>query len=291
MSATAGHDVADLGLAEDGRAPDRVGRPADAGAGADPRALRERAAAAGHAHLPPACTSPAETANLMRTLARRRRRRGAVRLQPAVARRTTWPPRSCRLRHRASTPSTARTTTPTTGTSTRPLDHRPHMTMDDGADLDRRAALDSRQRARWASIIGGTEETTTGVIRLRAMEPTARSSFPIVAVNEANTKHLFDNRYGTGQSTLDGVIRATNVLLAGRTFVVGGYGWCGRGIADAARGPGRPRDRHRGRPAARAGGRHGRLPRDADRRGRPHRRHLRHRHRRHPRARAASTSR
>jgi adenosylhomocysteinase len=87
-------------------------------------------------------------------------------------------------------------------------------------------------------VIAGTEETTTGVIRLRAMERSGALGFPIVAVNEANTKHFFDNRYGTGQSTLDGIIRATNILVAGRTFVVCGYGWCGRGLADRARGLG-----------------------------------------------------
>ncbi|MEK6256454.1 MAG: adenosylhomocysteinase [Chloroflexota bacterium] len=116
------------------------------------------------------------------------------------------------------------------------LDHKPHMTMDDGADLvgtihkDRRELLDG--------IVGGTEETTTGVIRLRAMAADGALEFPVVAVNDAMTKHFFDNRYGTGQSTIDGIIRATNVLLAGKTFVVAGYGWCGRGLADRARGMG-----------------------------------------------------
>lgn len=116
------------------------------------------------------------------------------------------------------------------------LDHKPHITMDDGADLvgtmhkDRRELLDE--------IIGGTEETTTGVIRLRAMAADGALSMPVVAVNDAMTKHFFDNRYGTGQSTLDGIIRATNVLLAGKTFVVAGYGWCGRGLADRAKGMG-----------------------------------------------------
>ncbi|MDQ3993764.1 MAG: adenosylhomocysteinase [Actinomycetota bacterium] len=116
------------------------------------------------------------------------------------------------------------------------VDHRPQITMDDGADVigvlhkDRRELLDE--------ILGGTEETTTGVIRLRALEAEGRLGFPIVAVNEANTKHLFDNRYGTGQSTIDGIIRATNVLLAGRKFVISGYGWVGRGVALRARGMG-----------------------------------------------------
>jgi adenosylhomocysteinase len=116
------------------------------------------------------------------------------------------------------------------------LDHKPHVTMDDGADLvgtlhkDRRDVLNG--------ITGGTEETTTGVIRLRAMAADGVLECPIVAVNDAMTKHLFDNRYGTGQSTLDGVIRATNVLIAGKTVVIAGYGWCSRGIAMRAKGLG-----------------------------------------------------
>lgn len=109
------------------------------------------------------------------------------------------------------------------------IDHRPQITMDDGADVVGRIHADRREAL--ADIIGGTEETTTGVIRLAAMADDGALEYPIVAVNEANTKHLFDNRYGTGQSTLDGIIRATNRLLAGRTLVVSGYGWCGRGIA------------------------------------------------------------
>ena len=116
------------------------------------------------------------------------------------------------------------------------IDHKPHVTMDDGADVvstlhkDRREMLDD--------VIGGTEETTTGVIRLRAMAADGALEFPVVAVNDAMTKHFFDNRYGTGQSTMDGIIRATNVLIAGKTFVIGGYGWCARGLAMRARGMG-----------------------------------------------------
>jgi adenosylhomocysteinase len=116
------------------------------------------------------------------------------------------------------------------------VDHRPQMTMDDGADVI--GVLHSQREEQLGEIIGGTEETTTGVIRLRALEEEGRLGFPIVAVNEAKTKHLFDNRYGTGQSTIDGIIRATNVLLAGRRFVVCGYGWVGRGVAMRARGMG-----------------------------------------------------
>jgi adenosylhomocysteinase len=139
------------------------------------------------------------------------------------------------------------------------LEHKPHMTMDDGADLvsslffiemgrfeklepslaswAQALSVDERKQL-LAGVIGGTEETTTGVIRLKAMEADNILKFPIIAVNDALTKHLFDNRYGTGQSTIDGIIRATNVLLAGKNFVVAGYGWCGRGLASRARGMG-----------------------------------------------------
>lgn len=116
------------------------------------------------------------------------------------------------------------------------LDHRPHLTMDDGADLV--STIHKERTDLIPDIIGGTEETTTGVIRLRAMAKAGKLQFPVMAVNDAMTKHLFDNRYGTGQSTIDGIIRATNVLLAGRTFVVAGYGYCSRGIAMRARGMG-----------------------------------------------------
>jgi adenosylhomocysteinase len=115
-------------------------------------------------------------------------------------------------------------------------EHAPHITMDDGADLV--SLLHSKRQDLAANIIGGTEETTTGVIRLRAMAKEGVLKYPIVAVNDALTKHLFDNRYGTGQSTLDGIIRATNILLAGLNLVVAGYGWCGRGVAMRARGLG-----------------------------------------------------
>ena len=116
------------------------------------------------------------------------------------------------------------------------LDHRPHLTMDDGADLV--STLHKDRRDQLSEIIGGTEETTTGVIRLRAMAADGELKFPVIAVNDAMTKHFFDNRYGTGQSTIDGIIRATNILLAGKTFVIGGYGWCARGLAMRARGMG-----------------------------------------------------
>jgi adenosylhomocysteinase len=116
------------------------------------------------------------------------------------------------------------------------LDEEPQMTMDDGADLV--AILHTQRQPLLANVIGGTEETTTGVIRLRSMAKAGKLKYPIIAVNEADTKHLFDNRYGTGQSTLDGITRATNVLWAGKTVVVAGYGWCGRGVAMRARGMG-----------------------------------------------------
>jgi adenosylhomocysteinase len=116
------------------------------------------------------------------------------------------------------------------------VDHRPHVTMDDGADVI--GVLHSHRREQLGDVIAGTEETTTGVIRLRALEREGKLGFPVMAVNEARTKHLFDNRYGTGQSTIDGIIRATNVLLAGKRFVVAGYGWTGRGVALRARGMG-----------------------------------------------------
>jgi adenosylhomocysteinase len=116
------------------------------------------------------------------------------------------------------------------------LDHKPQMTMDDGADLV--GELHKNRRDLLTHVVGGTEETTTGVIRLRAMAADGVLEFPVIAVNDAQTKHFFDNRYGTGQSTIDGIIRATNVLLAGKNFVVAGYGWCGRGLASRARGMG-----------------------------------------------------
>ena len=116
------------------------------------------------------------------------------------------------------------------------LDHNPHLTMDDGADVV--STLHKTRREMLDDVIGGTEETTTGVIRLRAMAHDGALKYPIIAVNDAMTKHFFDNRYGTGQSTLDGIIRATNILLAGKVFVVVGYGWCARGLAMRARGMG-----------------------------------------------------
>ena len=116
------------------------------------------------------------------------------------------------------------------------LDHQPNMTMDDGCDLV--SAIVSSRRELLKNILGGTEETTTGVVRLRAMQAKGDLAFPVISVNDALTKHMFDNRYGTGQSTIDGMIRATNRLVAGSVFVVLGYGWCGRGLASRAKGMG-----------------------------------------------------
>ncbi len=116
------------------------------------------------------------------------------------------------------------------------LDHKPNITMDDGADLV--AALHSTRTDMLDGIVGGTEETTTGVIRLNSLAAEGKLRYPIIAVNDADTKHFFDNRYGTGQSTLDGITRATNVLWAGKTVVVAGYGWCGKGVAMRAKGMG-----------------------------------------------------
>ena len=116
------------------------------------------------------------------------------------------------------------------------VDHKPQLTMDDGADVI--GVLHAHRREQLGDIVAGTEETTTGVIRLKALEADGALGFPIIAVNEAQTKHLFDNRYGTGQSTIDGIIRATNVLLAGKRFVVSGYGWVGKGVSMRAKGMG-----------------------------------------------------
>jgi adenosylhomocysteinase len=116
------------------------------------------------------------------------------------------------------------------------LDTKPQITMDDGADVVN--TLHTKRTELIPNVIGGTEETTTGVIRLKAMEKQGVLKYPIIAVNDALTKHMFDNRYGTGQSTIDGILRATNFLIAGTTFVVAGYGWCGRGLAMRARGAG-----------------------------------------------------
>ena len=165
-------------------------------------------------------------------------------------------------------------------------EHLPHITMDDGADLV--SLLHTKRQELAASIVGGTEETTTGVIRLRAMAKEGVLKYPIVAVNDAMTKHFFDNRYGTGQSTLDGIIRATNILLAGLTVVVAGYGWCGRGVAMRARGLGANVIVTEVDPDQGARSANGWLPRHVDAGGCRYRRCLHHRDRRQARHRARS---
>ncbi|HVG68229.1 MAG TPA: adenosylhomocysteinase [Gaiellales bacterium] len=234
MSATAGHDVADLGLAEAGaRRIEWADRQMPVLA-----QIRERFAAERPLQgirLSACLHVTSETANLMRTLA-------ACGADVAL----------CASNPLSTQDDVAASLVADHGISVfavngedsesyyrhieAAVDHRPQVTMDDGADVI--GVLHSTRQDQLGEIMGGTEETTTGVIRLRALERDGKLGFPIVAVNEANTKHLFDNRYGTGQSTIDGILRATNVLLAGRTFVVCGYGWCGRGIADRARGLG-----------------------------------------------------
>ena len=234
MSATAGHDVADLGLAEAGaRRIEWADRQMPVLA-----QIRERFAAERPLQgirLSACLHVTSETANLMRTLA-------AGGADVAL----------CASNPLSTQDDVAASLVTDHGISVfavngedsesyyrhleAAVDHRPQVTMDDGADVI--GVLHSTRQDQLGEIMGGTEETTTGVIRLRALERDGKLGFPIVAVNEANTKHLFDNRYGTGQSTIDGILRATNVLLAGRTFVVCGYGWCGRGIADRARGLG-----------------------------------------------------
>ena len=230
-----------------------------------------------------------ETANLCRTLKAGGADVVPLRLQPALhpgrrGRRAGRRLRHPRLRHQGRGRRDL-----LHATSTRASTTSPSITMDDGADLV--GVLHGERADLIADVIGGTEETTTGVIRLRAMEAEGVLKFPIVAVNDADTKHLFDNRYGTGQSTIDGIIRATNILLAGSNVVRRRLRLVRPGRRHAGAGARRRRHRHRGRPACGARGGHGRLPGHADGRGRQDRRHLRHRHRRHPRRCAASTSR
>ena len=157
------------------------------------------------------------------------------------------------------------------------LDHKPQITIDDGADIV--TALHTTRQDAIKKIIGGTEETTAGVTRERNMEMEGKLRYPIIAVNDAQTKHFFDNRYGTGQSTLDGIIRATNILFAGKNVVVCGYGWCGKGIAMRAKGLGVNCYCHGSRARTRPRGGHGRFPCHASSGGSPARRHLHHGHR------------
>jgi adenosylhomocysteinase len=159
------------------------------------------------------------------------------------------------------------------------IDYKPHIIMDDGSDVT--STIHKHRRDVMGNIIGGTEETTTGIIRLRAMAKDGALEFPMMAVNDALTKHLFDNRYGTGQSTMDGIVRATNYLIAGKVVVVAGYGWCSRGIAMRAKGLGANVVVTEIDYVKALEGGHGRLPRHAHGRSRPYRRHLCQRHRQH----------
>ncbi len=222
------YDIKDIRLAEKGRYPHAVGGAGDAGAGSDskPRFAKERPLAGMRISACLHVTS--ETANLMRVL----QAGGADVVLTASNPLSTQDDVAATLVAHYEMPVYA-----IKGEDNATyyqhikaaLDFKPHITMDDGADLV--STLHKERRELLDGIIGGTEETTTGVIRLRAMAHDGELMFPVIAVNDALTKHLFDNRYGTGQSTMDGVIRATNVLIAGKTVVVAGYGWCSRGIA------------------------------------------------------------
>ena len=154
------------------------------------------------------------------------------------------------------------------------LSHAPQFTMDDGADLV--SVLHSSRTDLAKDVFGGTEETTTGVIRLRSMAADGVLKYPIIAINDADTKHMFDNRYGTGQSTIDGIIRATNTLLAGQRMVVAGYGWCGKGVASARTRSWRSRHRYRSQSATRSGSRDGWFRSGEHERGSQNRQHFCH---------------
>ncbi len=234
MSPGPGHDVADLGLAA-------AGRRRIEWADRDMRvlaAIRERFAVerplegvrvAASLHV------TAETANLMRTL----RAGGADVVLVASNPLSTQDDVAASLvadHHITVLARRGEDTATYYGHINAAIDHAPHVTMDDGADVI--GVLHGERREMLAGVVGGTEETTTGVIRLRALERAGGLAFPVVSVNDADTKHMFDNRYGTGQSTVDGLLRATNMLVAGKRAVVGGYGWCGRGVATRLRGMG-----------------------------------------------------
>ena len=254
------------------------------------RSIRERFAAErpldGRARRPPACTS------------RRRRRTWCARWWRAARRsrcaRPTRSPRRTTSPPRWRTTSTcaaaaARTSTPTSPRARAGRRRGPQVTLDDGADL-LIASSTTAGRSGCRDCSAAPRRPPPGSLRLRALEAEGRLACPVLAVNEARTERLFNDHYGTGQSTLDGILRATNLLLAGKTLVVLGYGWTGKGIALRARGAGAAGDRLRGRPDARARGAHGGLRGDARARGGRARRRVRHRHRLARRARRASTS-
>ena len=229
------YDVKDLGMAAEGRPADRVGRAGDARASFHPATVREEKTAGRRAD---------------RGLSARDHRNGEPHAHSQGRRGRRWrcaPPTRFPPRTMSAAALVAEYGVPTFAIRGEDrdtyyshieavIDTLPQITMDDGADVV--GLLHSTRADAATGVIGGTEETTTGVIRLKSMERDGVLRYPIVAVNEALTKHLFDNRYGTGQSTLDGVIRATNVLIAGKVFVVAGYGWCGRGLAMRAKGHG-----------------------------------------------------
>src|SRR5215210_3285857 len=202
-----------------------MGRPADAGPLGDPRALRERPAAGGLPDLRvPACHERDREPDAHAQGGRGGRR--ALRVEAALVDEFDSSVFAIKGEDNDTYYQHIEAA----------VDHKPQLTMDDGADVI--GVLHSHRREQLGDIIAGTEETTTGVIRLKALEADGALGFPIIAVNEAKTKHLFDNRYGTGQSTIDGIIRATNLLLAGKRFVVSGYGWVGKGVSMRAKGMG-----------------------------------------------------
>ena len=234
MATTSSHDVKDLGLAPDGVTRiEWADRHMPVLAAIRERFEREQPLAG---HRISACLHvTTETANLMRTL----KAGGADIVLCASNPLSTQDDTAAALVAEYGIPTFAiRGEDDETYYShiTAAVDHHPHLTMDDGADVI--GVLHKDRRDQLSEIVGGMEETTTGVIRLRALEAAGELAFPIISVNDADTKHLFDNRYGTGQSTIDGIIRATNILFAGKRFVVAGYGWTGRGVAMRARGMG-----------------------------------------------------
>jgi adenosylhomocysteinase len=234
MATTSSHDVKDLGLAPDGVTRiEWADRHMPVLAAIRERFEREQPLAG---HRISACLHvTTETANLMRTL----KAGGADIVLCASNPLSTQDDTAAALVAEYGIPTFAiRGEDDETYYShiTAAVDHHPHLTMDDGADVI--GVLHKDRRDQLSEIVGGMEETTTGVIRLRALEAAGELAFPIISVNDADTKHLFDNRYGTGQSTIDGIIRATNILFAGKRFVVAGYGWTGRGVALRARGMG-----------------------------------------------------